>query len=911
MTVKTLWGLFFLLGTISPVMATETYDVEVVGECLFDASCNKKMVKMVLPNGLQALVISDPEVQHPSAALSIAVGSWDDPLEYPGMAHFVEHLLFLGTESYPDENSFLQYVQDGGGVAGAFTGYDRSWYTLKAQQEFFDESLKRFSSLFTEPLFTPSSIAREKHAVHHEFEDRGEEEIIRIWRIFKETGNPEHPNAKFSCGNLQTLQSISSKEVRAWFEKHYQPRYMNLVVISKDPLQDITRQVCDYFGKINQKDLARTRNLEMNLSSSKQKGHCIYLEPMLNQRVLMLAWDCIFPKDYTAFLIIEQAFLQKHAHNLERLLKKENLIEDLNADFTIVGQENAVFTLSVDLTEEGVQKVDEVVATCFRVINSLKQASFTSYLEESSSQEGFFDPALFAEDVLEEMVRSDFFSYPQQEVTPPDEVLSQVSFFLNQFNPYNCISFLVAPFTETKVKPSHIEKWMGSEYVIRKISEEKLDLWNSQLPYPDFSLPLLKEESKKADPDPDWGADILNRSIEDDWGSIYLKRPQIEQDSIEAFFSFSSPSFTDTVEAATCGLIFAQNMWGRAEGLDLSFDEGDFQISFQVDKMELESSLDQMVSLLQSHVLTQEEFEESRNLLLMDYPGDDSAISSASELFYSCFVRFHYTLREIYQYLSVVSYNQYLDWQKHKWEYLFIEATISGLDSREELQELWKKVCLEFSCKPYKKTKALIPSTPTYLAQKTHRKASSVFLLLSLGTDCDEEQLFSCVLAPILESAFFSEIRTQKQTAYEVHTGLRCHSDEPICWFSLQSTTYSASDLLERLDLFLENFGKNISTLLTQERFDYIRKGIFLHLQQKKHESDEQEYRATVENKLNKLENILISEVVEKVKEIFSSDNRKKFAVLIEGKKAPPMIEAQIDRLGYDKIDKVNFTLWK
>lgn len=61
-----------------------------------------------LPNGLKAILISDPTTDKAGAALDVHVGHLSDPWEVPGLAHFLEHMLFLGTEKYPDENEYTQ-----------------------------------------------------------------------------------------------------------------------------------------------------------------------------------------------------------------------------------------------------------------------------------------------------------------------------------------------------------------------------------------------------------------------------------------------------------------------------------------------------------------------------------------------------------------------------------------------------------------------------------------------------------------------------------------------------------------------------------------------------------------------------------------------------------------------------------
>ena len=59
---------------------------------------------MTLENNLTCLLISDPTTDKASAAMDVRVGHLSDPPDIPGLAHFTEHMLFMGTDKYPNEN---------------------------------------------------------------------------------------------------------------------------------------------------------------------------------------------------------------------------------------------------------------------------------------------------------------------------------------------------------------------------------------------------------------------------------------------------------------------------------------------------------------------------------------------------------------------------------------------------------------------------------------------------------------------------------------------------------------------------------------------------------------------------------------------------------------------------------------
>ena len=87
----------------------------------------------------------------------LASGSLNDPEGFDGLAHFCEHMLFLGTEKYPEENLYAKFIKAHGGSKNATTGEDYTTYHFDIKNEVFAEALDIFSQFFQQPLFTESA----------------------------------------------------------------------------------------------------------------------------------------------------------------------------------------------------------------------------------------------------------------------------------------------------------------------------------------------------------------------------------------------------------------------------------------------------------------------------------------------------------------------------------------------------------------------------------------------------------------------------------------------------------------------------------------------------------------------------------------------------------------------------------
>ena len=85
----------------------------------------------VLENGLRLLVISDPKTEFSACAYRVDVGSFEEPDEFPGLAHFLEHMLFLGSSKYPDSDEYNNFFNKYGGYSNAWTSDNYTTYNFE------------------------------------------------------------------------------------------------------------------------------------------------------------------------------------------------------------------------------------------------------------------------------------------------------------------------------------------------------------------------------------------------------------------------------------------------------------------------------------------------------------------------------------------------------------------------------------------------------------------------------------------------------------------------------------------------------------------------------------------------------------------------------------------------------------
>lgn len=128
-----------------------------------------------------------------------------DPKEFAGTAHFLEHMLFMGSEKYPEENAYSVYVKDNGGYSNAFTSLSNTAYFFEVSNEAFEGALDRFSQFFKAPMFSETSTQKEMNAVDAEYQMSITNDFWKQFVLLQMNSNPKSRFNRFDCGSLETL----------------------------------------------------------------------------------------------------------------------------------------------------------------------------------------------------------------------------------------------------------------------------------------------------------------------------------------------------------------------------------------------------------------------------------------------------------------------------------------------------------------------------------------------------------------------------------------------------------------------------------------------------------------------------------------------------------------------------------
>lgn len=163
-----------------------------------------------------------------------------DPDDLPGLAHFCEHMLFMGTEKYPEKNDYTKYLSENGGASNALTHLDHTTYYFDVSPKKLEGALDRFAHFFLTPLFKDTLTELELHAINSEHLKNLANDTWRFDQLDKSSANTHHPYSKFGTGNKQTLDIIPKQKginvrerLLEFHEKYYSANIMSLCVLGE------------------------------------------------------------------------------------------------------------------------------------------------------------------------------------------------------------------------------------------------------------------------------------------------------------------------------------------------------------------------------------------------------------------------------------------------------------------------------------------------------------------------------------------------------------------------------------------------------------------------------------------------------------------------------------------------------
>ena len=200
--------------------------------------------KTLLPNGIRLVSERIPHVRSVAVGVWVETGSRHEPLPKSGVSHFIEHLVFKGTETRTAEE-VAKAVDSVGGQMDAFTTKEHTCFYVTVLDQHLPLAADLLSDILLHPLFGAEDIDRERSVVLQEFRMVEDTPDDLIHDLFAERVWAGHPLGRPILGDKSIILGLAREKILAYFVEEYSPARITIAAAGR--LEHA--QLVDLFGK--------------------------------------------------------------------------------------------------------------------------------------------------------------------------------------------------------------------------------------------------------------------------------------------------------------------------------------------------------------------------------------------------------------------------------------------------------------------------------------------------------------------------------------------------------------------------------------------------------------------------------------------------------------------------------------
>ncbi|XP_046368976.2 insulin-degrading enzyme-like [Haliotis rufescens] len=826
-----------------------------------------------LINGMTVFLVSDPNTDRSAAALDVHIGNMSDPGELPGLAHFCEHMLFLGTEKFPNENEYGKFLNEHGGGSNASTSTEHTTYHFNVGPEHLAGALDRFAQFFLCPLFTESATEREVNAVNSENDKNVKNDARRLYQLGRMLSHPQHPYGRFGTGNKDTLDVIPKQngtDVRAellkFHARFYSSNIMQLCVVGQESLDELSEMTVRLFSGVENKNIQIPEWPEHPYQVEQlQRKICVV--PVKDVRSLTVTWPI---PDVSQYYHSKPASYLSHllGHegpgSLLSQLKLEGWSNSLTAGRKSGARGFAFFYVKVDLTEDGLEHTEDIVTLVYQYIHLLQKEGVHQWVHDECKKLKTIKFQFKDKETPNSYATSlarDNHIYKIEEALSGPYLLSEfrpdlILDLLNKLTPQNMSVTVVAK--KYKGVTDLSERWYGTQYKVEPYSKTQLKHWDDSGLHDNLHLPDINEFIPE-------NLDLVPREEvtqfpvmikNDDLTRLWFKQDDkflLPKSYIS--LQFYSPSaytdpgcvcmlslFVSLMNDALTEYTYSADLAGLSYSFSSSRDGFDISINGYSDKQNilLEKIVEKMTNFTVDPVrfnIKKEKLERSYRNFMADQPSQH-ATYALSQLMASVF----WTKEESLLYLQDVTTGKLEAYIHQLLSRLYIEGLVYGNVTKQGALEtvgvVEKLLREKGGTQPLLPSQHVhfremkLPSESCHLYQMTNsvHKSCCVCVYYQIGMQDTRSNVLLELLKQVIGEPAFDTLRTKEQLGYIVWTRVRrCYGAQGLRLLvqSDKSTPFVDSRIevfLHAMDTYIQDMSeedfRNHVTALSSRRLE-------------------------------------------------------------------------------------------
>ena len=315
--------------------------------------------RIKLKNGLSVLMIENHKSPVVSVQMWVKTGSADERKGEEGISHFIEHLVFKGTNKY-DVGAIASTVEASGGELNAYTSFDQTVFYVNISREFSDVALDVISEMMGFPKFDSSEIDNEREVVIEEIKRSNDSPGRQASRLLFSTVFQNHPYGIPVIGYDKIIKKVSRKILVDYYQSRYVPKNMHLVVAGDFDSKEMAAKIDDTFGRLQNFKLRKVaRKTEPKQTKTRVKVEKAPFE----EAQFHMAWRVpgASHKDVAALDVLAMILGQGESSRLAQRLRMQSPLTNSIGAGTFTPKDLGLFTVSGSLNVEQATPVFEAL----------------------------------------------------------------------------------------------------------------------------------------------------------------------------------------------------------------------------------------------------------------------------------------------------------------------------------------------------------------------------------------------------------------------------------------------------------------------------------------------------------------------------------------------------------------------
>ncbi|EGD78902.1 hypothetical protein PTSG_01878 [Salpingoeca rosetta] len=818
----------------------------------------------------------DVAERHAAVALSIAAGSFEDPPEAPGLAHFLEHMVFMGSSKYPEEDALEDFLQSHSGYSNAHTEAEQTCFYFDIDPPHLSKALDIFAQFFVDPLLLADAVDRERQAVDSEFKLALQDDYSRTQQVVFAHARKDSVLAHFTWGNDESLKDLpkkAGKDIRKllfdFHAKHYNAENMCAVVRGPQSLDELQAMAEASLSAIP-RGRGPLRNDGTTFPATWEHAwntadfhQLFFVAPIKDDHELFLIWNFeslfetwrVKPMMYVSELVGHEG-KGSILHRLQELRWCTGLTAGNSGDGAEASSRHCFFQIVLTLTDEGLRHVREIVMIVMQYLTMIRTAGPQRHFFDECKQisENHFRFQQDSESIdFVEGAACEMPYYPDANIFNGDVVIMDydadtITKLIGRLTFGNMLAVVSSKSVADMCTLE--ERWFGTKYAKQSFppdwTDEALAIEAGDTPCPAFlhmppPNPFVASDfefKEKTDANKEPVVIFSTKDIEC-W-HLHDNTHHVPRTGI--MVQLCNSVMTETARGRIAGQLLVtilrrelKEELYQAEIADLEYDIRSDELGISFSVTGYSSKVDLVFRILCSRIfhLTFDAgvFAMSKEKLLRSlYNQSLDPSNVARELRLTCLCPRIFEIEDMYTALKSMSLKDmqslYSQLMRANRAVLYVHGNATKEDAMSALSELQQRR----PSTPYSQfsEQHVLKLTPGFLlCRAENRNEQDVNNALQMYFQVQETdkraQATHRLLSNMVEEPFFQDLRTRQQLGYSVSLSKRNTYNKPgfVAELSSPSDKFSTNTMIERVEAFLSRFGKKLRKMSSRDFEDH------------------------------------------------------------------------------------------